>query len=88
MSRLFNVPAPAWVALITFVSGWVNQYFSSWELTAGVTVIFAMLLKGLEMLTKPTITTSPPPGVQSAPGDTKTVIEVPSNGFVRFFFGP
>lgn len=64
--KVFNVPGVAWLAALTFVSGWLSQYFGEYAWTSGAIVAIGGIVKMLQMMTEPT-PPAPPPGVMGAP---------------------
>lgn len=95
--KYFNVPGAAWVALITFLMGFVQQYFPGWEYAGVAITVLAIILKAIEVAGKPPVLVTPPLPVieegQPLPrgivleGETTEAVEVPHNKVMRVLLG-
>ena len=91
--KYFNVPGAAWVALVTFLMGYLPQYFPNWEYIGVALTVLAMILKGIEVSSKPPVVVEPPlpEGAlsrgETLTGETTEAVAVPSSKWVRVLLG-
>jgi hypothetical protein len=83
MKSNFAVPGVAWMALLTFISGWLTQYFGEMTWTLTLVPIIGGVIKMLELWAEPK-PQPPPPGVMADPSFTP---EVKPNPVVRWLVG-
>jgi hypothetical protein len=62
--KTWNIPGAAWIAVLTFATTWLTQYFGDVVWVPTAIAVIGGIIKILELMSEPP---PPPPGVMADP---------------------